>query len=269
MGGETSTDLSGRVQELIVLYTRTKQYVLLAEEKDPDCRSRISIFKEQRDAFDHLMRAITRHCRETMPGEWTAELHAPALADEPQTSLSPDESYINAQIDKARGHLFRAAYDALDSMGISFKERINKAVVGASNEAITAAYKEYWDHLSKVNRLDASIARHREQKDVGSEHTLANLETYAGDINTLSVISEEAESRIPGLVEYVRNQRASDRTSKVIIPVSIAILSITLTAIVTLVIKPWVEKRFFKGPPIEGTTTPGTVPTPNKWSSRP
>lgn len=260
MDGESSSELPARVQELIVLYTRTKQYVLLAEEKDPDCRSRISIFKEQRDAFDHLMRAMTRHCRSTMPGEWTAQLHAKALADETQPRSATDESYINTQIDKARGHLFRAAYDALDSMGISFKARIYKAVEGASNEAISAAFKEYWDHLAQVNKLDASIARHREQKDVGTDHTLANLETYAGDVNVLAVISEEAESRISGLVEYGKKQKANDRKWKIIIPASLVIISIIITTFVTLVVKPWLEERSSNAPATEDKPTASASP---------
>lgn len=44
--------------ELVSLYTKTKRLVLLAEQLDTESKSNIAIFKEQRDALDHLMRAL-------------------------------------------------------------------------------------------------------------------------------------------------------------------------------------------------------------------
>lgn len=189
------------LRDLAVLYSKTKGYVLTAEQIDPESRSNIAIFKEQRDALDHIMRALTE-----------------AFGGKEQ----PDFDYLKAQVDKARGHLFRAAYDALDGVGVSCKIRIQAAVRGVSNDAIVAVYKEYYNLVSEVDAIDAKIAEHRKTKDV-QRSTMDDLDAYCNDVDRLAHLSREVTQRIPGFAEWKRRNRRKTWLYVIAFPLGIAL----------------------------------------------
>ena len=182
--------------ELVSLYTKTKKLVLQAEQLDPECRSNIAIFKEQRDALDHLMRAL----QDALP---------------PVAAPRPD--YFTLQIDKAKGHLFRAAYDALDGLAISCKIRIAEAMTGVSNEAISAVYPEYYDHLTEIERIDLEIADRRNEKDVG-DPTLDNLNAYQVEVERLCKLVVQCRAKAKPVREWDKRDARSQVRNKVLWP---------------------------------------------------
>ena len=112
--------LPDRLGEIAKLYAHTKYLILKAEEIDPELKSSVAIIKELRDAFDHIMRYV---------GDYFAETPVGAV-------------YQNAQLDKVVGHVFRASYDALDSLSIALKLRLNNALADKSHAASTALRHE-------------------------------------------------------------------------------------------------------------------------------
>ncbi|MGA9451420.1 MAG: hypothetical protein WBW41_08770 [Verrucomicrobiia bacterium] len=95
-----------RLKELTLIYAQAKQIILRAEELDPSFRSNVMVIKELRDSNDHIMRLFY---------EWFI-------------TGAKDEEYMLAQIDKARGHIFRAGYDAIDGVVVGYKVRAVEAM---------------------------------------------------------------------------------------------------------------------------------------------
>src|SRR5438132_9090535 len=156
------------------------------EQFDPESRSNLAIFKEQRDALDHLMRALAEYF---------------------EKGSASDEQYLCQQIDNARGHLFRAAYDALDGARISYKFRIRDAMEGISNEAIAAVYPEYYTTaLVDVYAVENRIAEHRRHKDE-RRTTMPDIDDYSDTIDRLYSHNTDILQRIPGFQEWERRHR--------------------------------------------------------------
>ena len=185
------------LRELGILYAKTKGYILRAEEVDSKLRSNISVFKEQRDGLDHVMRALTEHL---------------------EKAEGADEKYIREQIENAKGHIFRAAYDALDGTGISFKIRISKAIEGISNEAITAVCPDYWQRIVELDEIDEQIASHRRNKDE-RRSTIENLDTYCLSIERLHELAKAITVHVPNFQEWERRQRGKARRTLIILPI--------------------------------------------------
>jgi len=175
-------DYSQHFKDLVLLYTKTKMLILRSEQIDPDSASNIAVFKEQRDAGDHLMRVLG-----------TIHLNPPNGED-------PD-TYVKTHFAKARAHLFRAAFDALDGIGVSCKVLMKQAVDGINNEAITAVYPEYWERIVEFDTLDAQVTGHRNEKDIG-KNTLAHLESYSKVIDRLYELTQDFRRRVPQLHEW-------------------------------------------------------------------
>lgn len=90
------------LKTLADLYVQAKALILYSEEVDPDSRSNLQVIKELRDAFDHLMRVIV----------------ARVGTQAPDGASDPD--YASRNIHKSIGHIYRAAFDALDGTVLIF-----------------------------------------------------------------------------------------------------------------------------------------------------
>jgi hypothetical protein len=165
------------------LYAKTKRFILLAEEVDPESRSNIAVFKEQRDAHDHIMRVVVEAGRE-----------------------SPKTDYIDMHFEKARGHLFRAAYDALEGIAISCKLKL-VPLSDVPNGAFSAVYPEYWQQIVHFDKTHREITMARSNKDIGRD-TLQNLERYEQQVDHLYKVHHEMLLRVPALEDWTRrNER--------------------------------------------------------------
>lgn len=194
------------LSKLCQLYSRTKLIVLQAEQADPDTKSNIAVFKEQRDALDHLMRAIGEHI---------------------DKGVESNKAYIADHFSKAHGHLYRAAFDSLDGIGVAAKVKLERAVEGFSNEALIAVYSEYFDHVVEMDKLDEQITAHRASKDV-SRSTLQVLDEYSTSVARMAEISRGAVARVPAFQEWERRnakKKLWERIEKIVIPLIVSLVT--------------------------------------------
>jgi len=220
------------LRDLGVLYSKTKRFILRAEQVDPQSRSNIAIFKEQRDALDHVMRALWEYFSE---------------------GTKIDEDYLCGQIEKARGHLFRAAYDALDGAGISFKLRIAQAMDGISNEAISAVHPDYYTHVVEINRIDSQIVEHRKAKDIGRT-TMQNMDEYSAVVDRLAELSDIVTGKTPAFHEWQRRNKKNKVIWAIAVPTGLVVLSFLLFFLMDLY---W---RYHPGPEKQRSVPLQSVP---------
>jgi hypothetical protein len=208
--------MSNRVQdslfEIVQVYTTTKRLVLRAEELDEENRSNISVFKEQRDALDHLMRALSKYLEPADNGE--------------------SDEYIRLQIDKAKGHLFRASYDSVDGISVSAKFKIKQVLEGIDTETISQVLPEYWtEFLPLIDEISEKIALHREKKDIG-DLTAKNLHAYIADAEKLSEIHRKILRRRGALEDYQKRIRFRRLKDKLFWPLTIGVILLLLRVFV-------------------------------------
>ena len=137
---------------LASLYMQTKALILYSEEIDPDFRSNLQTIKEMRDTLDHLLRIIHERFH-----NYDASI---AIS---QASCD----YFQQNIHKSIGHLYRAAFDALDGTVLSLREKIITVLDDFPVDAVNDILPEYWEMRIKLNTLNNSIAEHRAKKDIG------------------------------------------------------------------------------------------------------
>jgi hypothetical protein len=231
------------LRELGVLYSKTKKFILRAEQVDPQSRSNIAIFKEQRDALDHVMRAL-----------W----------DYFDQGKEQDETYLLEQIGKARGHLFRAAYHALDGAGISFKLRIAEAMQGISNEAISAVHPDYYKHVVEINKIDSQIVEHRKAKDIGRT-TMQNMDDYSAVVDRLAELSDIVTEKTPVFHQWQRRNKKNKIIWAIAVPAGLILLSLLLFFFKDLYWRRHPERENQSGvlstPAISASPVPMTSPT--------
>lgn len=92
-----------QLKALAELYIQAKGLILYSEEVDPDSRSNLQVIKELRDSHDHVMRVVALRLSQVQPENPT---------------ISP-EDYCRKNLEKAVGHVYRAAFDALDGTIVS------------------------------------------------------------------------------------------------------------------------------------------------------
>jgi hypothetical protein len=113
-----------KIEKLVKLYINAKALILLTEEIDPNSQSNLQIIKELRDAFDHLMQVFYRKYEKKSGGAY-------------------DQNFETENLEKAIGHVYRAAFDALDGTVISLKESIANALSAFPVEVIIEVMPEY------------------------------------------------------------------------------------------------------------------------------
>jgi hypothetical protein len=200
------------VLELLPIYTTGKEVILQAEEADSASKSNISVFKEQRDAFDHLIRA--------MAAQWSDQA--------PPGKLQRDD-YIKHHFSKARGHLFRAAYDALDSHSVILRKRIAQDMGSFSNEAITACFPDYYTTQHRIAQQAAvDIAARRKAKDIGDTETFQNFEEYRRIVKSLQDVRDACRAKVPALQEWSKKNAQSQIIWKVVLPILLALVGFVL-----------------------------------------
>lgn len=200
----TDEDFRQALLRLKTLYAKTKGYIIRAEEIDRSLRSNIAVFKEQRDGLDHIMRAVNEYL---------------------EKGNAADTAYIRKQFDDAEGHLYRAAYDALDGMGISYKIRIDRVMENFSIRTIQTIYPKYFDAVEAINAVEDRIVEHRNNKDQ-RRTTLAELDEYFDSIQRIDAHSKSIFKKIPFFQKAQNEERRNTRLYFVLVPVGIALLVI-------------------------------------------
>ena len=154
-------------QKIIRIHSHTKALILQAEEIDPERAFFLPPMIQQRDALDHIVRARA------------AQLRIIQRED--------SEEYIEANLDKALGHQYRAFFDVADWLGIILREQIEDILTELPTEIINQVMPKFYDKTyPRLKTIDLAIARVRGVKDIGNDLSIIpDVEDYYKLINEL------------------------------------------------------------------------------------
>lgn len=151
---------------LCKIHILTKHYTLLAEEYNISTRAFLQPMKEQKDAYEHIIRAYTRKCEKCVLSE-------------------DDQEYMSKNIEKAIGHEYRAYFDTIDYLTICLRELIANELSGVSYKDLVEAYPEYDKYKKILIDIPEQIVKYREKKDIGSSEMLKFASEYGKVVDDL------------------------------------------------------------------------------------
>ncbi len=141
-----------RWEEIVEIHNLTKELILRFEEVDPERKAFFNPMLQQRDAYDHIVRAKV------------AELGRKEFENETERI-----KYIDSNFDKALGHAYRAFFDAADWLSIIYRDNMNMAVDGYSAEAVNTAVPDFYETiLPRTEKAHNELVDIRKNKDIGT-----------------------------------------------------------------------------------------------------
>jgi len=179
-------------EKITKYYVACKELLIFGEQIDPENRTLVQSINELRNCLDHLIRVISSKL-------------APHKTDD-------DPDYIRTNLDKAYGHVYRAAYDTLDWVSLTLKDRIVDELRGFSLETIQAVLPEYFTKIKpRVEQIQAGeITRLRMEKDVARKSE-ENLVKYGQVTAELKQLYQTISNRKSALVEHQSHLKQSRR----------------------------------------------------------
>jgi len=185
---------------MIAAYYRiAKELILYGEQIDPKSRTLAQTLSERTNALDHIMRVISEKR---------------GIRDE---AVKDPITYSRINLDKAFGHIYRAAYDALDWVALTIQERMAEDVDSVSLEALGALMPEYFreikPNLEQIIRNDVTGLRNR--KDVADDSEV-NLRQFIETTASLKKYFDQLERGMPALHEYDQRKKRRDRRGLVL-----------------------------------------------------
>lgn len=153
---------------LCKIHILTKHYTLLAEEYNISTRAFLQPMKEQKDAYEHIIRAYTKKCESRVLSE-------------------DDQEYMSKNIEKAIGHEYRAYFDTIDYLTICLRELIAKELADIPYKELVTIYPEYDKYKKVLINIPEQIAEYREKKDIGSNEMLKFASEYGKVVDDLII----------------------------------------------------------------------------------
>ena len=180
-----STEELDYFRQITLLYAKVKELVIYCEENHDEFKSNLHVVKELRDSFDHLMRIFAI-----------------------QFDLKDNgDEYININMEKIFGHVYRAGYDSLDYASLILRDKINNEVAGFSPSAIQAAIPSYYSEIRPtVEKITDEIVKLRAEKDVANS-SLEEFGEYVDNIKKLHEMYDVILKAKPSLIEYTDKQK--------------------------------------------------------------
>jgi hypothetical protein len=184
--------LSSQYKNLIDFYfLKVKPIVTGAERMDPEQRMVITAAIEIRSAFDHIMR---------VDGFIEGSVSESTVAESQLTVFE----YCKKNLDKAHGHLYRAAYDAYDIIAFSLTETIEKALPKISQEAL---YTVISDAANKIinpfYKALEIVTQAKVKKDVdGRDAEEVEFKMYEQAATDLLTIRDIIDNNMHALILY-------------------------------------------------------------------
>jgi len=176
-----------KLHETTELYQKTKLLIIRAEEFDKDDKTKIGAFDELRHAFDHIMRVFS-------------------LKFDLRNDIKNPEQYSSENLGKLYAHVFRAGYDALDWLNISYFKKISNLLKKYHREDIRDAIPDYYSKIQmNLIEIKKKIVEYRSQKDVGTlEKNVFN--GYIEKIQELDEYYEEIIAKQEQLISIKRKR---------------------------------------------------------------
>ena len=225
---EQETNLRERWKNVILLYLQVKPYVIASEKAvaslsdglDGGGRERLSVtaINELRNALDHAARA---------QAVWQGWLPVPEKA-----GLDPFD-YCSTNIDKAKGHVYRAGYDALDIVTTARSEEIRKIVDGLRMSTLVTVFHNYAaDIRQPINQAiklcdDAKASKDVESDKMGQQYYVM----YKDALSLLENVLNRLTTHLPELTSVDTEKRHEYKRQR-----NIAIVLAVLGIIATIVI---------------------------------
>lgn len=200
-------------KKTVQLYTEAKSLILYSEEVDQNSKINPQIWKELRDALDHLMR---------VNGDVI-------LKNGDKKNQNP--AYYQENIEKAHGHIYRACFDALDGAVLSLNLQIKKIIDGFSRDILIEVIEGYSEKRYRIEEIRDTIAKARLKKDVACTESSSVINEYIGLLDELKKIHKKFILSEKQLVECKKSKQ-----NKNIITTVLFLASITISAIVTVLV---------------------------------
>lgn len=179
------------LKDVTLLYQMVKDFVIYAEEMDSRKRALLQPTFELKNAFDHLMRVYAY-----------------------KFGLKSDDiKYVDTNLQKTFGHVYRAGYDSLDWISIQFRKKLLEETSEFSSETLTKIFPKYYQEIKPDFEIASSeISEIRARKDIGDPNT-DDLIKYANIIRRLKTHLEEIDKIKVSLVEYENEHRKREKHS--------------------------------------------------------
>ncbi|MCX5675249.1 MAG: hypothetical protein NTX87_09590 [Planctomycetota bacterium] len=210
-------------RDVIHVHQHVKRLMLQGEELDLEQNTFIQPIRELRDALEHIMRV---------------------LAAERKLGQDSGDEYIEANLQKALGHEYRAFFDVADWVSIEVRGKIRSLVEPFSPECLMAVVPDYYStYRTEIEQTSLDIAAIRDGKDAGNrERILDQVESYRKKLDRMIEIALILERKLPAMLEYKQKEsRASLRKS-------VAEIVIAVVAGVILIGIGWLLGQYFGCP---------------------
>lgn len=170
-----SSEQVSKFEEILALYTKVKSIIIQAEQETG--KAIIACINEQRNSYDHFLRALQ------------------------------NESKFSYEIDKAKGHLYRAAYDAYEILAIGKLESIKILLRKYDADLLNKTYPKFiGERYQQVVNIEKLLVTAREKKTDFIGNT-TNFELYEHAVNQLIEIHNEVVVFLPLISMQNKKQR--------------------------------------------------------------
>ena len=174
---------------LVKIHNYTKALLLMSEEIDLKHEFYYPPLIQQRDALDHIMRAMFA---QTWPEEFEEEFGP--------DGYKPDE-YTPRQLDKAIGHAYRALYDICDWLSIIYRERIREILGSYSRKTIIEKLPEFSTTTEpRIDTISIEISKLRGSKDIAkADEVIKGVSEYKALLIELEGYWRKVQEAVPEL----------------------------------------------------------------------
>ena len=195
--------------QIVKIHNYVKALTLRAEELNPGGEFYFPSVVEERDAFEHVIRA-----KGVELGLW-----AP-----------PVPSYAADSLGRALAYEYRAFFDMADWLSILYREKISGVVAGHSVDCVRRVIKEYYSEIRpKLETACREIAAVRSNKDIAGDRFLDQVEHYWAILEQLDGFLSRLVSSKSTLHEYTAKERAEKRKTlfiQIVVGLAIALAGV-------------------------------------------
>lgn len=169
--------MSDKWKLIVEVHQYTKELLTLAEEISPSLKTFIPPVKEQRDALEHIIRAK-------------------AFEIELQDVDNP--KYIDEQINKTLGHIYRAFFDVADYFCILMRDEITNLLSDFDSNLIKLSIPTFYTKIRPLlENINREISELRKAKDIAkNEGLIIEVEKYRVICFQLSEFTSLIKSKI-------------------------------------------------------------------------
>ncbi len=208
---EEKQKLDQEYKSLIELYFDVKRLIVIAEKEDGEQRLSSSAIAELRSAFDHIMRAHQI-------------IYGVIDSSDVQSNTGYDEyKYCKENLSKAKGHVYRAGYDAYDVISIFSLDNIKGILQNHSIDIVIAciqdAPKSIFHKLDEAKKLCTEAKTCKDVVSASQEKL--QYETYERAVKELKKIEILLLESIP-LFEKFKKEKDKYFWKEIIFAIVIA-----------------------------------------------